>query len=180
MKADIVGGDERESGRRALLNYGHTFGHVLEALAGYDGSLIHGEAVGVGMALAAKFAADSGMIGRDGAQRIVLVLRRLGIPVCLDDLPQPLEGRGDWRKRLTADAILAAMLKDKKAASAGLTLILPADIGDCRARPGVPAAAAAAFMLEALSKSGEMAVAPPAGRRYNTMETGFQAAPGET
>lgn len=80
-KARIVGEDEREtSGRRALLNLGHTFGHALEAEAGFDGSLLHGEAVAAGMALAFAFSASRGLCPPEDAARVAAHLRAAGLP----------------------------------------------------------------------------------------------------
>ena len=66
MKAEIVAGDEREEGDRALLNFGHTFGHALEAETGFSARLLHGEAVALGMALAIDFAAKLGLVAAAG------------------------------------------------------------------------------------------------------------------
>ncbi|MDR1534575.1 MAG: 3-dehydroquinate synthase [Planctomycetota bacterium] len=149
-KAALVMADELDSGRRAILNHGHTFGHALEALAGYDGSLLHGEAVGLGMAMAAEFAAARGLAGRDEAELTRAVLRRLGIPAGLAEAPPPAGRKGDWRDGLTAEALAGALSKDKKAGSAGLTLVLPRRIGDCRLESGFAPAEVAGFMMRAI------------------------------
>ncbi|MDR2392405.1 MAG: 3-dehydroquinate synthase [Planctomycetota bacterium] len=151
MKADIVGRDERDVGRRALLNHGHTFGHALEALAGYDGSLLHGEAVGMGMILAAEFAAASGLADSGQAERTAAVLRRFGIPGRLSDLPPPAGAGADWREGISVARLCSALEKDKKSASAGLTLILPRRIGDCRAEGGFSPEEVAEFILSRLA-----------------------------
>ena len=148
MKADIVGRDERDFGRRALLNHGHTFGHALEALAGYDGSLLHGEAVGMGMILAAEFAAARGLADSEQAGRTTAILHRLGIPARLSDLPPP--AGGDWREGISAARLRSALEKDKKSASYSLTLILPRRIGDCRVEGGFPPEEVAEFILSRL------------------------------
>ena len=70
MKAEIVAGDEREEGDRALLNFGHTFGHALEAETGFSSRLLHGEAVALGMVLAFDFAAQLGLAAAEEAQRV--------------------------------------------------------------------------------------------------------------
>lgn len=143
MKAEIVGADETEKGRRGLLNLGHTFGHALEALGGYDGSVNHGEAVAVGMALAASFAVERGMLSSSEAELARDGLRRLGLPTRIGELRLR-----DFPKRPEEEEQLrGVLLKDKKAAAAKLTLVLPAAVGDCRLVHGVSAGDVAAFML---------------------------------
>src|SRR5690606_35433976 len=80
IKAEVVAADERESGARALLNFGHTFGHAIESMAGY-GNWLHGEAVAAGMALASHFSVELGRLAAPDAERLVALLRRLGLPV---------------------------------------------------------------------------------------------------
>ena len=80
IKASVVSQDERETGLRAILNFGHTFGHAIEAGLGY-GSWLHGEAVGCGMAMAAELSARVGMIEASYAQRIQRLVERAGLPV---------------------------------------------------------------------------------------------------
>ena len=80
IKAEIVSADEREAGERALLNFGHTFGHAIEAAQGY-GSWLHGEAVAAGMVLAARLSAQQGRIATGAADRLASILERLGLPV---------------------------------------------------------------------------------------------------
>jgi 3-dehydroquinate synthase len=80
IKAHIVGQDERESGVRAHLNFGHTFGHAIETGLGY-GQWLHGEAVGCGMVMAADLSAHLGLISRDYAQRLTTLIRAAGLPV---------------------------------------------------------------------------------------------------
>ena len=79
-KAEVVAGDERETGARALLNFGHTFGHAIEAGMGY-GSWLHGEAVAAGMVMAARFSEKLGFIGKADVQRVVDILVRAKLPV---------------------------------------------------------------------------------------------------
>ena len=83
MKAEIVARDERETGDRALLNLGHTFGHALEAAAGFSDRLLHGEAVALGIALAFEFSARLGLIAPAQAARVTRHLARAGLPVTL-------------------------------------------------------------------------------------------------
>lgn len=80
LKAEIVAGDERESGRRALLNFGHTFGHAIEAALGY-GTWLHGEAVGCGMVLAARLSVRLGLAPAERAERLEAIVLRAGLPI---------------------------------------------------------------------------------------------------
>lgn len=114
LKAAIVAEDERERGRRALLNFGHTFGHALESLAGY-GQLLHGEAVSIGIVLAARTSAQLGWLDDDDCTRIEALLKRAGLPVTTTDIG--------------VDRILERMHMDKKASAAGLNLVLLNEIG---------------------------------------------------
>jgi 3-dehydroquinate synthase len=115
FKAGVVARDEREAGERALLNFGHTFGHALEVEAGY-GALLHGEAVAVGMMLAARLSARLGMADDADAARLRALLQRCGLPI------EPPPG-------LAADALLARMRLDKKNRAGSLRLILWRGIG---------------------------------------------------
>ncbi|RYY93046.1 MAG: 3-dehydroquinate synthase, partial [Comamonadaceae bacterium] len=80
IKADVVGQDERESGLRAILNFGHTFGHAIEAGLGY-GEWLHGEAVGCGMVMALQLSLRLGLIDAPFAQRVTALIERAGLPV---------------------------------------------------------------------------------------------------
>jgi 3-dehydroquinate synthase len=86
MKAEIVAQDERETGRRALLNLGHTFAHALESETGYGDALLHGEAVGIGCALAFRFSAVLGLCTAEAAHRCEGAIAAAGLPVRLDEL----------------------------------------------------------------------------------------------
>ena len=86
LKAEVVAGDEREAGRRALLNFGHTFGHAIEVALGY-GTWLHGEAVGCGMVLAARLSATLGRIDAQRARRIEDIVSRAGLPTRLPAVP---------------------------------------------------------------------------------------------
>lgn len=121
MKAEIVAEDEREQGRRALLNLGHTFAHALERIGGYDGRILHGEAVAVGMALAFALSARLGLCTREDLLRVTIHMRRVGLPNSLRDLS---------RLHFTADDILAAMRHDKKNRDGRIVLVLARGIGD--------------------------------------------------
>jgi 3-dehydroquinate synthase len=86
IKADVVGADERESGRRAILNFGHTFGHAIETGMGY-GAWLHGEAVGCGMVLAGELSAALGLWPAADARRLRLLIDRAGLPVLAPPMP---------------------------------------------------------------------------------------------
>lgn len=118
-KAEIVAEDERESGRRALLNLGHTFGHALEAVAGYDGSLLHGEAVAAGMALAFELSARLALCPVADAHKVSVHLTEMGLSPRVSGL----------RLHATADQILDCMKHDKKASGGKLTFILTRGVG---------------------------------------------------
>ncbi|MHC2433831.1 3-dehydroquinate synthase [Bradyrhizobium sp. USDA 4451] len=123
-KAGVVSRDERETGERALLNLGHTFGHALEAATGFSDRLFHGEGVSVGMVLAAEFSAQLGMISPDDAARIARHLSAVGLPTHLQDIAGfTQEGLAD------ADALLALMAQDKKVKRGKLTFILLEAVG---------------------------------------------------
>jgi 3-dehydroquinate synthase len=123
-KAAIVARDERESGDRALLNLGHTFGHALEAATGFSDRLFHGEGVAIGMVLAAQFSASIGMLPPDGAARLERHLVDVGLPTRLQDIAGfAQEGLAD------ADALMGLMAQDKKVRRGKLTFILLEAIG---------------------------------------------------
>ncbi len=109
IKALIVARDERESGVRALLNFGHTFGHAIESAAGY-GTILHGEAVATGMALAARFSARTGRVREADAARLIALLERLSLPVAPPKFP--------------VDVWLEYMGRDKKNEGGRITLVL--------------------------------------------------------
>lgn len=114
-KARVVGEDEREtSGRRAILNYGHTFAHAIEATAGY-GKLLHGEAVSIGMQMAAKLAIDLGLTDQTLLQRQTALLNACQLPTRL--------------KEADPVAMLPVMMRDKKVAHGKLRFILPTELG---------------------------------------------------
>ena len=114
LKAQIVAADERESGRRALLNFGHTFGHAIETGLGY-GMWLHGEAVAAGMVMAAELSARCGLIGTEVPQRVRALIRRAGLPVEGPDMPP--------------ERYLELMSIDKKAAQGKTRFVLLEAIG---------------------------------------------------
>lgn len=123
-KAAIVARDERETGERALLNLGHTFGHALEAATGFSDRLFHGEGVAIGMVLAAELSASLGMMPQADAARIERHLAAAGLPTHLDEIAGfAQEGLAD------ADALMALMAQDKKVRRGKLTFILLEAIG---------------------------------------------------
>lgn len=114
-KADIVAEDEKEGGVRALLNYGHTFGHAMESETAYRGFL-HGEAVAIGMVTAARLSEQRGLCPAGSAQRLASLLKRFELPVTIPG-------------ELDTERLAAAMQLDKKAIASGLRLVLLREIG---------------------------------------------------
>lgn len=145
-KAAIVARDERETGDRALLNLGHTFGHALEAATGFSDRLFHGEGVAVGMVLAAEFSARLNMISEAEAARVPRHLASVGLPTRLQDIAGfQQEGLGD------ADTLLALMGQDKKVKRGKLTFILLEEIGKAVIVNEVDPAKVRDFLQEKLS-----------------------------
>ncbi|HEY1425214.1 MAG TPA: 3-dehydroquinate synthase [Caulobacteraceae bacterium] len=138
MKAEIVAEDEREAGRRALLNLGHTFAHALEAETGFSEALKHGEAVGLGCALAFRFSTVLGLCHGQDAGRATRAIAAAGLPTQLGDL------KGGPFK---ADALVAHMAQDKKAEGGRLTFVLARRTGEAFVAKGVDAGAARAFLI---------------------------------
>ncbi|MDQ8732081.1 3-dehydroquinate synthase [Bradyrhizobium sp. LHD-71] len=124
-KAAIVARDERETGDRALLNLGHTFGHALEAATGFSDRLFHGEGVSIGMVLAAELSAELGMLDAGDAARVTRHLSEAGLPTRLQEVAGfAQEGLAD------ADALMALMAQDKKVKRGRLTFILLKALGE--------------------------------------------------
>lgn len=138
-KAAIVAADEREAGPRALLNLGHTFAHALEAHAGFDGALLHGEAVAAGMALAFRFSAQQGLCSADDASRVSAHLESVGLVTDIRKLP----GAPYDPQRLAE-----LMAADKKAEAGAITLILVRGIGAAFVQKGADAGALRAFLQQ--------------------------------
>ncbi len=120
IKAGVVAEDETEQGRRALLNFGHTFGHALESETGFSDSLLHGEAVAIGMIMAFDLSHRLGLCPGQDAERVKAHFLQAGLPAG----PDYVKGM-----RWDADALLAHMAGDKKAADGKLTFILTRGIG---------------------------------------------------
>ncbi|MES2601595.1 MAG: 3-dehydroquinate synthase [Pseudomonadota bacterium] len=145
-KAVIVARDERETGDRALLNLGHTFGHALEAVTGFSDRLFHGEGVAVGMVLAAEFSAHLNMIPASDAARVQRHLASVGLPTRLQDIAGfQQEGLAD------ADTLLTLMAQDKKVKRGRLTFILLEQIGKAVIVNDVDPSTVRDFLQEKLS-----------------------------
>jgi 3-dehydroquinate synthase len=142
MKAEIVARDERETGDRALLNLGHTFGHAFEAAAGFSGRLLHGEAVALGMALAFDFSARLGLLPQAEAERVRRHLGKVGLPTHIRDVPGGVPG---------VDALMELMAQDKKVRRGRLTFILARAVGAAFVAPDVEAAQVRAFLADKLA-----------------------------
>jgi len=120
IKADSVAADEREKGQRALLNFGHTFGHAMEKLAGYDGRLLHGEAVAVGMVAATRLSAQRNMVPEEAVTELLALYEQWGMPATLKDLALEMDAKELW----------AAMQQDKKVEAGRVRFILLRAIGE--------------------------------------------------
>jgi len=123
IKAQVVEEDETERGLRAILNFGHTVGHALEAAAGY-GTYTHGEAVAAGMAAEARLALKSGLLAPRDYRRLIALLKRAGLPAELPGGVSP-------------ERIVSYMWRDKKVKGGRLTFVLPSRIGKAVIKAGV-------------------------------------------
>jgi 3-dehydroquinate synthase len=137
MKAEIVIEDEKEAGRRALLNLGHTFGHALEAETGYGEALLHGEAVAAGSAIAFRFSAAQGLCEAQDASRAEAAIAAAGLPTRMAQVA---------RTPFAAEALVRHMTQDKKSEGGRLTFILARALGDAFVAKDVDAAAVARFL----------------------------------
>jgi len=136
-KARIVAEDETETtGRRALLNLGHTFGHALEAETGFSEALFHGEGVAAGMALAYAFSAEQGLCSYEDSARVAVHLREVGLPASLSDCGIDASG----------DTLVGHMMHDKKMEGGTLPFLLTRGIGQTYLDKSVDLAAVAAFL----------------------------------
>jgi 3-dehydroquinate synthase len=124
IKADVVSRDERETGLRAILNFGHTVGHAIETSTGYT-AFLHGEAIAIGMYAEAVLANEAGLIGQAEICRIKQIIKTYGLPV---EIPRSIEMKH----------LLEAMKRDKKAVSGDVKYILPEQIGRVRIQGGFP------------------------------------------
>jgi 3-dehydroquinate synthase len=141
-KAAIVGRDERDTGERALLNLGHTFGHALEAACGFSERLLHGEAIAAGMALAFDFSARRGLLPAAEAERVKRHLAAVGLPARLSDIAGPLP---------SVDRMMELIAQDKKVKRGMLTFILVRAIGSAFIEFGVAESEVRAFLSEKLA-----------------------------
>ncbi|CDM59490.1 MULTISPECIES: 3-dehydroquinate synthase [Rhizobium] len=139
-KSDVVVADERETGQRALLNLGHTFGHALEAATAYDSSrLVHGEGVSIGMVLAHEFSARMNLASPDDARRVESHLKGVGLPTRMAEIPGTLP---------SAEVLMDAIAQDKKVKGGKLTFILTRGIGQSFVANDVPASEVLSFLKE--------------------------------
>ena len=142
-KARVVVADETEQGERALLNFGHTFGHALEKLTAYDPArLVHGEGVAIGMALAFRFSRDLGLCSGQDAGRVEAHLKAVGLPTRIGDIP---DFKGD------PESLLAAMRQDKKVERGKLTFILAKSIGEAFVARDIDEGRVSAFLARELA-----------------------------
>ncbi len=141
-KARIVAGDEREAGARALLNLGHTFGHALEAAAGYGSALLHGEAVAVGMVMAFELSAALGLCAADAPGRVRRHLESVGLPTSPGDIGVPPGA---------ARELLAFMRQDKKVRQGRITLVLARGVGRAFVTADVETQAVEALLARSLA-----------------------------
>ena len=114
LKAEVVAADERESGLRAILNFGHTVGHAVEAVSGF--SLKHGQAVAIGMVAEAKISSRLGMLDKSDAIRLERVVRKAGLPAAMPEI--------------SVAAVIQAMKHDKKVSQDKIRFVLLKSIGD--------------------------------------------------
>jgi 3-dehydroquinate synthase len=141
-KAAIVAADETETGQRALLNLGHTFGHALEAATGYGDRLIHGEAVAIGSSMAFRLSERLGRCPPGTAARVTAHLAALGLPTNLAGIRPLLPD---------AKGLLAIMRHDKKARAGELAFVLVRGIGESYVETGIPEEAIIGFLAEELA-----------------------------
>ena len=142
MKAGIVARDEHETGERALLNLGHTFGHALEAATGYSDRLLHGEGVALGCLLAFDLSARLGLCTQEAPERIAAHLAAMGMTRRLSDIPGTLPG---------PDTLIGLMAQDKKVVAGRMRFILAHDIGRAFVTDQVPPERLRALLSDALA-----------------------------
>ena len=141
-KAAIVARDERETGERALLNLGHTFGHALEAGCGFSQRLLHGEAVALGMVMAFDYSARKGLCSAADAARARAHLAAVGLPTHVREVPGGVPG---------VDALMDLIAQDKKVKRGALTFILVRGIGQAFIESNVDPADVRAFLTDAVA-----------------------------
>ena len=138
IKAEVVASDEREQGRRAILNFGHTFGHAIETLTNYE-RYLHGEAVAIGMAMAMALSARIGLATDDDGERVRALLTRAGLP--------------PTASAISPAAMLEAMAMDKKARDGRIRLVVCERIGRVSMTTEAPRQAIAAAMSPYIASS---------------------------
>ena len=141
-KAGVVTRDERETGDRALLNLGHTFGHAFEAAAGFSDRLLHGEAVALGIACAFEFSTRLGLLPGNDAGRVSHHLAAVGLPTQIRDVPG---------LDVTADRLMDLIAQDKKVKRGKLTFILARGVGQAFIANDVDPAQVRQFLAEKIS-----------------------------
>ncbi|MBX9591337.1 MAG: 3-dehydroquinate synthase [Hyphomonadaceae bacterium] len=141
-KAAIVARDETETGDRMLLNLGHTFGHALEAWAGYSERLLHGEAVAIGICLAFRLCQELGLTDEATVQRVVTHLAAVGLPTRIAEIPGGAAPE--------ADTLVRIMGQDKKVRDGTLTFILVRGIGQAFVSRDIAVETVHAFLTRAL------------------------------
>jgi shikimate kinase/3-dehydroquinate synthase len=142
-KAAIVARDETETGDRALLNLGHTFGHAFEAWTGYSDKLLHGEAIAIGMCLAFRLSEDLGLCPHGRAERVTAHFKAVGLPTTIRDIPLA---------NANADERLRMMGQDKKVRGGKLAFILARDIGDAFVSREVPPETVKTFLTREIGR----------------------------
>ena len=140
-KAGIVARDERETGERALLNLGHTFGHAFEAAAGFSDRLLHGEAVALGIVCAFEFSASLGLLPQAEAERAIGHLAAVGLPTHIRQVSN---------MQVSVDMLMDLIGQDKKVKRGKLTFILARGIGKSFIAPDVDPAQVRAFLTQKL------------------------------
>ena len=141
-KRRLFEADEREGGVRALLNLGHTFGHALEAAAGYDGSLLHGEGVSIGTVMAFDLSVKMDLCSLEDAQRVRAHFERVGLPVHAGGI------------EASADDLIATMRRDKKAMDNTMVFVLVRSIGDAFVSKVVPEDLVREILVQSLAEGG--------------------------
>jgi 3-dehydroquinate synthase len=142
MKAEIVARDERETGDRALLNLGHTFGHAFEAAAGFSGRLLHGEAVALGTSMAMEFSARHQLLPMMEADRAIRHLASVGLPTRTSQVEGGVP---------TVDVLMDLIAQDKKVKRGKLTFILSRGVGAAFVAPDVDPNSVRSFIAEKIS-----------------------------
>ncbi len=147
-KATIVQNDEREeSGQRALLNLGHTFGHALETAAGYDGRILHGEAVAIGMCMAFDLSSRMELCPRQDYERVVEHFTNVGLPTHAAFINPALKA--------TPDELIDIMRRDKKAAGGKMRFVVASRIGDAHLSDDIPENLVRDVLQESFGGSGQ-------------------------